>query len=100
MRALAAQQGNGEIPDLKPVLARRVTVLGSTGSIGVSTLDVIAHARRQYGADVLPVEALTANGNVEKLVEQAKAIKPKPVKTRGSKKKLPNSLHTRIQTIR
>jgi 1-deoxy-D-xylulose-5-phosphate reductoisomerase len=77
MRALAVKRGNGEIPDLGPVLARRVTILGSTGSIGVSTLDVIAHARRCYGNEVLPVEALTANGNVDKLVEQAKAIRPK-----------------------
>ena len=28
------------------VLARSVTMLGSTGSIGVNTLDVIAHARK------------------------------------------------------
>ena len=40
--------------DWTPVLARSVTVLGSTGSIGVNTLDVIAHARKIYGADALP----------------------------------------------
>ena len=39
-----------DLPDLAPVLARSVTVLGSTGSIGVNTLDVIAHARKVYGA--------------------------------------------------
>lgn len=77
MRALAAQWGSGEIPDLSSVLGRRVTVLGSSGSIGVSTLDVITHARGRYGDDAFPIEALTANGNVDKLVEQAKAIKPK-----------------------
>ncbi len=77
MRALAAQRGSGEIQDLKSVLARSVTVLGSTGSIGVSTLDVIAHARSRYGRDVLPVEALTANGSVEKLIAQARAVRPK-----------------------
>jgi len=68
---------NGELPDLSPILGRSVTVLGSTGSIGVSTLDVIAHARKTYGADSLPVEAITAQRNVEMLAEQAKAIKPK-----------------------
>jgi 1-deoxy-D-xylulose-5-phosphate reductoisomerase len=73
----AAQRWCGETPDLGPVLERRVTVLGSTGSIGVSTLSVIAHAREVYGAAVLPVEALTANGNVDKLIEQAKAIRPR-----------------------
>jgi len=77
MRALAAQRITGEMPDLAPVLARRITVLGSTGSIGVSTLDVIAHARAQYGADVLPIEALTAGHNVDKLIEQAKVMRPK-----------------------
>jgi 1-deoxy-D-xylulose-5-phosphate reductoisomerase len=77
MRALAAARSNGELPDLSPVLARRVTVLGSTGSIGVSTLDVIAHARRCYGDDALPLEAMTAGTNVNVLIEQARAMKPK-----------------------
>lgn len=77
MRALAASRFQGELPDLSGVLSRSVTILGSTGSIGVSTLDVIAHARAIYGADAFPLEALTAGGNVEKLIEQAKAAKPK-----------------------
>ena len=58
------------------VLARSVTVLGSTGSIGVNTLDVIAHARKIYGADAFPLAALTAQRNVELLIEQARALKP------------------------
>ncbi|MDE2494022.1 MAG: 1-deoxy-D-xylulose-5-phosphate reductoisomerase [Alphaproteobacteria bacterium] len=65
------------MPDLSPVLARRVTILGSTGSIGVNTLDVIGHARERYGADALPVEALTAQSNVGALAAQARKIKPK-----------------------
>jgi 1-deoxy-D-xylulose-5-phosphate reductoisomerase len=77
MKAIAADGRHLEMPDLSPVLARRVTVLGSTGSIGVSTLDVIAHARRHYGAEALPVEALTAQGRVSELAEQARAIRPK-----------------------
>lgn len=76
MRALAAQWGNDPLPELAPVLARRVTVLGCTGSIGVSTLDVIAHARSVYGEAAFPVEAITANGNVDKLIEQAKVVRP------------------------
>ena len=67
----------GEAPGLDTVLARNVTILGSTGSIGVNTLDVIAHARKTYGDHAFPVAALTAGGNVEKLIEQARAIKPK-----------------------
>ncbi|HEX3811161.1 MAG TPA: 1-deoxy-D-xylulose-5-phosphate reductoisomerase [Rhizomicrobium sp.] len=65
------------LPNLPDVLARSVTVLGSTGSVGVSTLDVISHARNAYGPDAMPVEAITAQRNVKKLVEQARAIKPK-----------------------
>jgi 1-deoxy-D-xylulose-5-phosphate reductoisomerase len=64
-------------PDLSSVVSRRVTVLGSTGSIGVSTLDVIAHARETYGADSFPIEALTAQANVETLAEQARRFRPK-----------------------
>ncbi|MEI9929401.1 MAG: 1-deoxy-D-xylulose-5-phosphate reductoisomerase [Rhizomicrobium sp.] len=77
MRALAAQRTHFELPDLSAILARRVTVLGSTGSIGVSTLSVIAHAREIYGPDALPVEALTAQSNVDVLIEQARAIHPR-----------------------
>ena len=66
-----------EAPGLDAVLARGVTILGSTGSIGVNTIDVIAHARKQYGDHAFPVVALTAGGNVEKLIEQARAIKPR-----------------------
>ncbi|MBV9331977.1 MAG: 1-deoxy-D-xylulose-5-phosphate reductoisomerase [Alphaproteobacteria bacterium] len=62
---------------LADVLARSVTVLGSTGSIGVSTLDVISHARKEYGTGAMPVEALTARSNVEALAKQALAIRPK-----------------------
>ena len=64
-------------PDLSSVVRRSVTVLGCTGSIGVSTLDVIAHARKTYGADAFPIEALTAHANVELLAEQAKRFQAK-----------------------
>jgi 1-deoxy-D-xylulose-5-phosphate reductoisomerase len=77
VNALAATRNAFEITALEPVLARTVTVLGVTGSIGVSTLDVIAHARSAYGAHVMPVEAITAHSNVETLIQQARAIAPK-----------------------
>ncbi|VAW87363.1 1-deoxy-D-xylulose 5-phosphate reductoisomerase [hydrothermal vent metagenome] len=48
-----------------------ITVLGSTGSIGVSTLDVIAQHPEQYRA-----VALTANRNVERLFAQCVAHCP------------------------
>ncbi len=48
-----------------------VTVLGSTGSIGVNTLDVIAQHPAHYRA-----VALTANRNVERLFAQCVAHRP------------------------
>ncbi|TVP87543.1 MAG: 1-deoxy-D-xylulose-5-phosphate reductoisomerase [Thioalkalivibrio sp.] len=51
--------------------AERVTILGSTGSIGVSTLDVLARDPERF-----EVHALTAQGNVEKLAEQCLAHRP------------------------
>ena len=56
-------------PDVAP---RRVTILGSTGSVGCNTLDLIA---RQPGA--FEVEALTANGSVERLAGQARRLHAK-----------------------
>lgn len=54
--------------------ARRVTVLGSTGSVGVSTLDVLEHARA--GGNEIAIVALTAGGNVEALAAQALRWRP------------------------
>jgi 1-deoxy-D-xylulose-5-phosphate reductoisomerase len=51
-----------------------VAVLGSTGSIGVSTLDVL----RQH-ADRYRVVALTANRNIELLLTQAQEFRPEVV---------------------
>ena len=46
---------------------RSVTVLGATGSIGDSTMDLLRAARDRYR-----VEALTANTNVQGLAKLAK----------------------------
>lgn len=48
---------------------RRISVLGSTGSIGVNTLDVI---EQLGGRDAFEVMALTGNGNLDLLAEQAR----------------------------
>ena len=56
-------------------LIRSVTVLGSTGSIGVSTLDLLSHARNGGEAEV-EVIALTAGRNVARLAEQALEWRP------------------------
>jgi 1-deoxy-D-xylulose-5-phosphate reductoisomerase len=50
---------------------RRLAVLGSTGSIGVSTLDVI---ERMGGRERFEITALTGMGNIELLARQARAV--------------------------
>ncbi|HJN79647.1 MAG: 1-deoxy-D-xylulose-5-phosphate reductoisomerase [Phycisphaerales bacterium] len=50
--------------------APRILVLGSTGSIGRSTLEVVAHLR-STGLRDLPVVGLAAGTNIELLAEQA-----------------------------
>ena len=53
---------------------KRIAILGSTGSIGTQALEVIeAHP------DQFSVEVLTANSNVDLLIEQAKKFKPNAV---------------------
>jgi 1-deoxy-D-xylulose-5-phosphate reductoisomerase len=48
---------------------RRVTILGSTGSIGQSTVDLLTRHRDQF-----TVEALTAHRNAALLAEQARSL--------------------------
>ena len=58
--------------------ARRVSILGSTGSIGTSTLSLFEEAQRE-GACEVDIVALTAGRNVEKLAEQARQWRPELV---------------------
>lgn len=48
-----------------------ISILGSTGSIGVNTLDVV-----RRNADRFRVNALTAHRNIDRLVEQCVEFKP------------------------
>ncbi len=48
-----------------------ITILGATGSIGVSTLDVIAEQKDRFH-----VVALTANTQVDRLFQQCQAFEP------------------------
>lgn len=50
---------------------RRLTILGSTGSIGTNTLDVV---ERLGGRDRFQIAALTGNGNIALLAEQARRM--------------------------
>jgi 1-deoxy-D-xylulose-5-phosphate reductoisomerase len=51
--------------------ARRIALLGATGSIGTSTLDVIARH-----PDRFQVQALSAHSDVEKLIELCRQFRP------------------------
>ncbi len=50
---------------------QRITILGATGSIGVSTLDVLARHPERYS-----VYALSAHGKVEELAAQCEQFRP------------------------
>ncbi len=50
-------------------LSKTVTIFGSTGSIGKSTVDIL-----ERNPELYKVKALTANANVELLAEQAKKL--------------------------
>ena len=53
---------------------QRLVILGSTGSVGRNTIDIIARQPDAYA-----VEALTAHGNAALLIEQARQLKPRYV---------------------
>ncbi|WP_430971690.1 1-deoxy-D-xylulose-5-phosphate reductoisomerase [Sunxiuqinia rutila] len=55
-------------------MKKRIAILGSTGSIGTQTLEVIAQ-----NPDHFEVEVLTANNNIDLLVQQAKQFQPNMV---------------------
>lgn len=52
-------------------MVKRISILGSTGSVGTQTLDVIS----RY-PDAFRVEALAAGKNIEELLKQIKTFKP------------------------
>ena len=57
---------------MSDILIRQICILGSTGSIGVNTLDVVRAHPEQF-----KVVALTAGKQVERLAEQCLEFKPK-----------------------
>ncbi len=58
-------------PDIRAA-PRSVTILGSTGSVGCNTLDLIEREPEAFA-----VEALTANGSAQRLAAQAKRVRAK-----------------------
>ena len=52
-------------------MKKRIAILGSTGSIGTQTLEVV-----EQNPDHFQVEVLTANNNIDLLIKQAKKFNP------------------------
>jgi 1-deoxy-D-xylulose-5-phosphate reductoisomerase len=61
--------GNSPRPDRRGE-PRQVTILGSTGSVGCNTVELLAAAPEDYA-----VEALVAQRNVQRLAEQARQLR-------------------------
>lgn len=57
-----------------PPFQRRLSILGSTGSIGTQTLDIVREVPHTFS-----VSALSAGSNVDLLVKQAKEFRPQLV---------------------
>lgn len=55
-------------------MSKRVFIVGSTGSIGCSAIEVITHLRVRDGVDSWPVIGLTAGMNSQLLKKQAAAL--------------------------
>jgi 1-deoxy-D-xylulose-5-phosphate reductoisomerase len=68
MAVIAAARPDG-IAEPAAERPRRVSILGSTGSVGRNTVDLLSRNREEF-----TVEALTANRNAQLLAEQAKAL--------------------------
>ncbi len=55
-------------------MAKRIAILGSTGSIGTQALEVIKNHPEEFIAEVI-----TANNNADLLIQQAKEFNPNAV---------------------
>ncbi|MBX3491194.1 1-deoxy-D-xylulose-5-phosphate reductoisomerase [Parvibaculum sp.] len=69
--ALIAEAANDRLADADAGAVKSVTILGSTGSVGCSTLDLIGRDRSRFN-----LVALTAHRNVATLIAQAKEYRP------------------------
>lgn len=84
---------------------QQITILGSTGSIGINTLDVVSRH-----LDKFSLYALTANRNVDRLLEQAIQFQPQHVvivdsaaaekfRQAATLKKLNCQIHSGVQAL-
>jgi 1-deoxy-D-xylulose-5-phosphate reductoisomerase len=74
------------------MVMKRVAILGSTGSIGCSTLDIVSHNR-----DGFKVVALAAGRNIELFEEQIRTFSPELVAV--ADKETADMLHRRMRRI-
>jgi len=58
------------------VITRKISVLGSTGSVGASTLDLMDQAETA-GSGAFQVEVLTGGANIARLAEQSRRWRPR-----------------------
>ena len=58
------------------MIVRKVSVLGSTGSVGTSTLDLMDQAEKA-GSGAFQVEVLTGGNNIARLADQARRWRPR-----------------------
>ncbi len=75
---------------------KRIAILGSTGSIGINTLDVIARLKSGF-----EVTALSASSNIELLSKQAKYFSPKALSIMDNRleKELRGSVSTNVKVL-
>ena len=76
-------------------MKKKIAILGSTGSIGRSTLDVIRKDKKSFN-----VVFLSANNNYKKLIQQAKEfdVKNVVINNKNFYKKVKDSLKKRKTT--
>ena len=64
-------------------MKKKICILGSTGSIGITTLNIIKRDKKKFNLILL-----STNNNVEKIYRQANEFKPKNIIILNKKKYL------------
>ena len=78
---------------------KKISILGSTGSIGVQTLEVCRNLKN------IKVEAITANSSIDKIEKQVKEFKPKLVsimdndKAEELKERLSKTVYSNVKVM-
>lgn len=77
-------------------MPEKIAILGSTGSIGTSTLEVVAQHREEY-----QVVALAAGLNVDKMIEQVNQFRPSLVamKTKEAAERVAREVPSEVKVV-